>query len=244
MTLIGIVSGVGLGVFLSKWFSNRQKASRLRMPSSWPLVARGLVTASENEVWTWLRSTFPAHLVLVKVPVLRFTVPMDAERTHSAQWLDRLGGVYTTFTVCTEDGTVVGCVDVPGIRGLGRTKRQLKESLLSACNIAYTVVRSTNLPAREAMRAAFLGEIADDFRIDIPPQQARDDNLDAELAALHQIRLRDSKAALQRSISQQADESGRPTLLPEEGMQSSRMPADWDHSFVANAPDPRPARPE
>ncbi|OYZ71670.1 MAG: DUF2726 domain-containing protein, partial [Polaromonas sp. 24-62-144] len=148
---------------LTTWRLRKEADVSLRVPARWPLAARGLVTNGEDEVWKWLRSAFHDHLVMVKVPVLRFTIPMAGERNNSAQWLELLSGVYTTFTVCTTDGTVVGCVDVPGKRGLGEASRELKEALLADCNISYTVVRSHSLPKVEAMRAAFLGEIVDEF---------------------------------------------------------------------------------
>lgn len=65
--------------------------ARLHLPVKLPLGARGLVTTSEHEVWTWLRHTFHDHVVMVKVPVSRFTLSRDGEEQKhamagTAQW--------------------------------------------------------------------------------------------------------------------------------------------------------------
>ncbi|MBW8722844.1 MAG: hypothetical protein JF626_13565, partial [Polaromonas sp.] len=70
-----------------------------------------------------------------------------------------LKSVYCTFTVCAADGTVIGCLDVPGPHGLRASNRDLKRKLFDECGIAYAVVRDSNLPTLEDVRAAFLGEI-------------------------------------------------------------------------------------
>lgn len=251
MTLIGVVAGLIAGVLFTTWRMRRQTDEGLRVPDRWPLVPRGLVTTSEDEVWKWLRSTFHDHLVMIKVPVLRFTIPMDRERHKSAQWLEMLNGVYTTFTVCTTDGTVVGCVDVPGKRGLGQANRELKEALLSDCNISYTVVRSNSLPKVEAMRAAFLGEIVDDYLTEPQPVYGEESVFQAEVAAFTKEKMRAAKEAAQREINQQARNASASTgnsgfnadslSRGAEAGPPSQFPTQWEDSFIEPA-DTRPAR--
>lgn len=250
-TLLGVAAGLIAGVLITTWRLRREADVSLRVPARWPLEARGLVSAGEDEVWKWLRSTFHDHLVMVKVPVLRFTIPMAGERNNSAQWLELLSGVYTTFTVCTTDGTVVGCVDVPGKRGLGEASRELKEALLADCNISYTVVRSHSLPKVEAMRAAFLGEIVDEFLTEPQPVYGQDGNFQAEVAAFTQEKMRAAKDAAQREINRHAQQApGRlagPARHDERSGPDSRtgppsqFPKEWDDSFIQPL-DSRPAR--
>lgn len=107
---------------------------------------------------------------MVKVPLLRFTMLRDAvnatasddtaARTHKqhARWLEFLNGIYTTFTISTKSGKVVGCVDLSG-KALAEKGHELKETLLLDCGIAYLVVSALNLPTVASMRASFLGEI-------------------------------------------------------------------------------------
>jgi hypothetical protein len=241
MTLIGVGVGLMVGVLLTSWQMRRVTRVGLRIPTKWPLVSRPLVTDTEAEVWHWLRNTFHDHLVMIKTPVLRFTIPMEGERHKSREWLDMLNGVYTTFTVCTTEGTVVGCVDVPGKRGLPQSNREIKEALLSDCNISYTVVRSKNLPKVEAMRAAFLGEIVDDFLTEPQPVFTEDSTFQEELAMFNKDKTRAAKEAAQREINQQA-RSRNPGVqgdsvspVTEELGLPSRFPSHWQDSFIEPA---------
>jgi len=71
-----------------RWWLRCKASARLRWPVKWPLGARGLVSTDERDVWKWLRHTFHEHAVLVKVPVLRFTTPLDKEKgkANSERW--------------------------------------------------------------------------------------------------------------------------------------------------------------
>ena len=68
--------------------------------------------------------------------------------------------MYRTFTICASDGSVVGCVDVPGHNGLKASHRDLKKKLFEECGVAYAVLSANQLPALKALRAAFLGDMA------------------------------------------------------------------------------------
>jgi hypothetical protein len=238
MTLIGVGTGVMLGVLLTTW--QMRHVTRPRIPSKWPLLPRSLVTDTEAEVWQWLRSAFHDHLVMIKTPVLRFTIPMEGERHKSREWLELLNGVYTTFTVCTMDGTVVGCVDVPGKHGLSQSNQEIKEALLSDCNISYTVVRSNSLPKVEAMRAAFLGEIVDDFLTEPQPVFGEDSTFQEEVALFTREKMRAAKEAAQREINQQARTrnsgfNGDSASPVGESGPVSQFPSQWHDSFIEPA---------
>jgi hypothetical protein len=252
MTFLGLVVGALLGVGLyARWM--RQKASAsLRVPSKWPLAPRVLITAEEQEVLDWLLSTFHDHLVMVKLPVLRFTAPTGrAKKGGTPAWQELLGGVYCSFTVCTSDGSVVGCVDVPGKRGLNKANRDLKESLLSDCRIAYTVVRSGHFPKVSAMRAAFLGELEAEDQLEHQPTRGGDSSFHADLdsftrqrrlaaqeAALKVLNARDEPrpSAKSQPLGFNADGTGATG-----GEESRRFPRQWEDSFIP--PDEsRPAK--
>ncbi len=171
---LSLLVGMALGALLWAWWLRRSKGSgKLHLPARWPLRARPIVNGNEQEVWRSLRDIFPDHAVVVKVPILRFTKLHETrnsnakrsakaradDRLQSEQWLEMLDGLYSTFTVCTLQGKVVGCVDVPGKLALTQASRELKEALLLDCGIAYTVVNAFNLPDASTMRELFLGEI-------------------------------------------------------------------------------------
>ena len=120
ITGLSLLVGAGLGAWLYAVRMRRKAGTRLRLPERWPLRVRRLVSGSEKEVWSWLRNSFPGHVVMVKVPVLRFTMLQDASNTQLSptaladaqvereRWLELLNGVYSTFTLCTVEGKVVG----------------------------------------------------------------------------------------------------------------------------------------
>ena len=247
MTLIGVGTGLMVGVLLTARQMRRAERSQLRIPAKWPLVARALLTPGEAEVWQWLRSTFHDHVVMIKTPVLRFTIPAEGERHNSREWLELLKGVYTTFTVCTIDGRVIGCVDVPGTRGLPQSNREIKEALLSDCSISYTVLRGNGLPKVAVMRAAFLGEIVDDFLTEPQPVFSEDSTFQDEVARFTLDKVQATKHAAQREINQHARtrhsgfDSNSVTPASEESGPTSRFPSHWQDSFIENG-DTKPGR--
>lgn len=248
---LGLLAGVLVGSGLYAWWIYRQAQTKMRMPDKWPLTSRVLLTNEEYEVFKWLISTFHDHLVMVKVPVLRFTAPIRKDQNGGgSRWQDMLAGVYCTFTVCTSNGNVVGCVDVPARRGLNRANRDLKESLLSDCRIAYTVARSIKLPKASAMRAAFLGELEVDSVQDAITL-AGDSSFHADLDTFTREKRRAAKAAALKELNENdaLKSTSRPASagFNPDGSgaigsgKSTRWPAKWEDSFT-QSDDSRPAK--
>lgn len=248
---LGVVVGLLLGGLLHAGWVRRKEEARRRLPAKWPLNPRGLVTTEEQEVWEWLREAFHDHFIMVKTPVLRFTIPRSKDK--SEQWQELLNGVYATFTVCTPHGKVVGCVDVPGKRGLSKANRELKERLLSDCDIAYTVVRNSHLPAVHAMRAAFLGEVEVMTKAEeeeILQTRGGDSSFHADLTAFTRQKVQATKEAALKEIKDSED-SERPkishaagfnpdgTAAPKSTSKPDRFATQWEDSFTQ--PDSRPA---
>jgi hypothetical protein len=159
--VVSFLVGIALGAALLYGYNrydryNRRK--RRRIPAHWPLHTRPLVNHSEKQVWLWLNKVMFDHQVLIKLPVTRFTAP--TAQGDAAHWYKLLNGVYCTFTVCTPDGQVIGCLDVPGPKGLSLANQTLKHQLLEQCGIHYWVVDPANLPHLIQIRTAFLGEHA------------------------------------------------------------------------------------
>ena len=152
------IAGLGLGAALLMLYQQRQTRKQRRIPRDWPLRVRPLVNNREKQVWAWLAKVMFDQQILVKLPVTRFTAP-KAE-TDAAHWYHMLNGVYCTFTVCSTEGKIIGCIDVPGPQGLSMSNQTLKHNLLSHCDIHYLVVDPSNLPHLIQIRTAFLGEHA------------------------------------------------------------------------------------
>lgn len=198
-SVLGLLVGMLLGAWLWAWLLDRRKAASKRtltLPGLWPLKRRPVFNSHEQEVWQSLRSIFHDHAVMVKIPILRFTQLREPKASmlqatagvennaqlNSEQWLEMLGGLYTTFTVCTMDGKVVGCMDVLGKPEGSKSTRALKEALLLDCGIAYAVASASNVPEARALRELFLGELAD-ASVDHPATRGGDSDFHADMAA-------------------------------------------------------------
>lgn len=208
MSLLGVAVGALGGALAYAGWMRRRAGAKPRLPAKWPLAARGLFNSHEHEVLQWLRKTFHDHVVMAKIPVLRFTSPLDKEESQAdrERWQALLAGVYTTFTVCTADGKVLGCVDVPGKRGLSQANRELKETLLSDCGIAYTVVGVKRLPTGSAMRAAFLGEIPVEAKPDDWETRGGGSTFHADMDAFAQQKMNDARQAALKELNKDSRE--------------------------------------
>lgn len=253
LAVLALLVGVGIGVALYALFLRNKANAKLRLPAKWPLAPRGIVTSDELEVLKWLRTTFHDHSVMVKLPVLRFTTPTSKEENGgSDRWQELLGGVYCTFTVCSPNGKVVGCVDVPGKRDISRDARKLKESLLSDCSIAYTLVRQNALPKGSAMRAAFLGELEVEDQVEDQETRGGDSSFHADLDAFTRQKKQAAKEAALRELNKNNDvkpASSKPQAAgfnPDgtggfQVRKPSRYPTQFEDSFT-HSDESRPAK--
>jgi hypothetical protein len=248
--LVGLVIGAALGIGS---YIRRQKQladAKMELPDKWLLTSRVLMTNEEFEVFKWLLATFDDHLVMVKLPVLRFTLPLSkTEHGGGARWQELLAGIYCTFTVCTLNGSVIGCVDVPGKRGLNRNNREVKEALLSDCLIAYTVVRNASLPESSTMRAAFLGEMPLDDQVEAQDTRGGDSGFHEELNSFKEKRMAAKEAALlalNKSESAKAAQARQAAGFNPDGSGaygsagSSGIVVQWEDSFIQSE-DTRPS---
>ena len=80
VTGLGLLVGLLLGGGALAWWMHKKSLIEVPIPAKWPLAARGIITNEEYEVLNWLRGTFDDHLVMVKIPVLRFTIPINREK--------------------------------------------------------------------------------------------------------------------------------------------------------------------
>ena len=151
----------------------------------------------------------------------------------------------------TTNGNVLGCVDVMGKRGMNNANRNLKESLLSDCNIAYTVVSSKALPRGSAMRAAFLGELEESDQIQAQETRGGNSSFHADLDTFTRDKRQAAKDAALRELNQSSEPSPVPTHQPAgfnpdgtgafEASRSGRFPTDFQDSFT-QGDESRPAK--
>jgi hypothetical protein len=227
IVMIAMLASSVLGAFVYAWWRQKKELAKRRIPRKWPLAVRSMVNSRERRAWRWLVRAFLDHHVMVKIPVTRFTMPQVREQGQ--HWFQILSGVYCTFTVCTVDGSVIGCVDVPSHQGFSLSNQTLKHTLLSQCNIRYWVIDPDKLPSTTEIRAAFLGE-----------QAVRKEELDRVRTEAQFIETRDNlKAALLRNRHVQSSDFARlEAVLSSDphghDAYDSQLSTSWQHnSFVA-----------
>jgi len=151
---VAFLGGLGLGL-LRRGKGNRPPA--IEIPQVWPFDPRRVANSDERKVWAWLRRTFHDHQVLLKMPIMRFVMPQRQD-SKAREWCQLLSGVYCTFTVCTADGRVIGCIDVMSSPdSLPLINRQIKETLLEQCGINYWAVLRDRMPNSATLRTEFVG---------------------------------------------------------------------------------------
>ena len=203
------------------WLRRAPASAPARIPSRWPLSQRLLVNTRERKIWQWLRTAMADHQVMVKLPVTRFTIPAQPAKPQEAEhWYAMLNRVYCSFTVCTPDGRVLGCVDVAARAGMTLSHQQMKHSLLSQCGIPYWVVEPDKLPAGQEIRAAFLGHTP------ASDERARLD-----------IEIQDAADSLQATVSRQRSDKGKAAKPAAPVLEAPPVLPDVDHweqnSFIA-----------
>jgi len=158
MLIIAFLLGLALGAALLFWYNRSHQHRRYKMPAQWPLHKRPLANNREKRVWVWLAKVMFDQQIMVKLPITRFTAPTSG--ANARHWYQLLNGVYCSFTVCNLEGEVLGCIDVPGPRGLSMSNQTLKHALLTQCGIHYLVLDPDALPHLVEIRTMFLGEHA------------------------------------------------------------------------------------
>ncbi|MEY4750248.1 MAG: hypothetical protein RIQ60_2462 [Pseudomonadota bacterium] len=106
------------------------------LPDEWPLAQRPLFTLAEREMYGRLCTALPQHIVLCKVPLVRFSQPLNPKELP--YWFNLLGPLHVSFVVCTDSGRVVAAVDVERHdRSASHRVATIKQAVLTTCRIRY-----------------------------------------------------------------------------------------------------------
>lgn len=135
-------SVVASGVWI--WIM-RRPAKPTPLPTEWGLTPRPVFTTDERRVYRLLREALPHHIVLSKLPLVRFSQPTDP--TQVRYWYDLLGAIHVTFAVCSANGRVLAAIDLDTDRGNSRRVLQIKQSVLGACRVRYLRCPVDHLPS-------------------------------------------------------------------------------------------------
>ena len=92
-----------------------------------------------------IREALPHHVVLSKLPLVRFCQPNDPGEVR--YWYELLGSINVTFAICSANGRVLAAIDLDTDRNNSRRTLQIKQSVLGACRVRYLRCPVDNLPS-------------------------------------------------------------------------------------------------
>ena len=133
-----------LAMALAAWVLARKPKKVVGLPTEWALAARPVFSTDERRVYRLLREALPHHIVLSKLPLVRFCQPTDPNEVR--YWFDLLGTGHVTFAVCSANGRVLAAIDLDTDRGNSRRTLQIKQSVLSACRVRFLRCPVDHLP--------------------------------------------------------------------------------------------------
>ncbi|MFG6416258.1 DUF2726 domain-containing protein [Roseateles sp. DC23W] len=140
--LAACVLGLAIGLV---WALRRPAYANRGLPGEWSLTARPVFSTDERRIFRLLREALPHHVVLSKLPLVRFCQPNEAKEVR--YWFDLLGSSHVTFAVCSPNGRVLAAIDLEGERGTTPRGLQIKHAVLSACRVRYLRCAADQLPS-------------------------------------------------------------------------------------------------
>lgn len=137
---------VGLAMLWSTRRARLPLPGPLPLPVEWDLLPRPVFTADERRLYRLLRDALPHHMVLAKLPLVRFCQPSNPKRVR--YWYDVLGTTQVGFVVCSANGRVLAAIDLSyDAGGLPARATRIKQSVLGACRVRYLRCQADHLPS-------------------------------------------------------------------------------------------------
>ncbi len=127
------------------WRMSRRKPHLRTLPTEWALSARPVFSTEERRAYRQLREAMPHHIVLSKLPLVRFCQPLDPNQVR--YWYELLGGTHVSFAICSANGRVLAAIDLDNDRSSSRRCCQIKQSVLAACRVRYLRCPADHLPS-------------------------------------------------------------------------------------------------
>lgn len=142
--LLASMSAILLVAATWLWWKHSRKPALPPLPTEWTLTPRPVFNSDERRVYRQLREALPHHIVLSKLPLVRFCQPNDPQETR--YWYQMLGSINVTFAICSANGRVLAAIDLDADRA-SRRVLQIKQSVLGACRIRYLRCPVDHLPS-------------------------------------------------------------------------------------------------
>jgi hypothetical protein len=133
------------------WQRNGRRSAPLKLPTEWALTARPVFNSDERRFYRQLREALPHHIVLSKLPLVRFCQPINPQEVR--YWYELLGAAQVSFAICSGNGRVLAALDLEGDRGASRRSLQIKQSVLEACRVRYLRCQPDQLPSLAELQA-------------------------------------------------------------------------------------------
>ena len=127
------------------WLLRHRQSEPKPLPTEWSLTARPVFSSDERRVYRQLREALPHHIVLSKLPLVRFCQPTDPQQVRF--WYDLLGATHVGFAICSANGRVLAAIDIDTERGNSRRALQIKQKVLAACRVRYLRCPVDHLPS-------------------------------------------------------------------------------------------------
>ena len=144
--IAAVVAIALLAIVLLSWSWLSRRSSRAApLPTEWALSARPVFSTDERRVYKLMREALPHHVILAKLPLVRFCQPNDPGEVR--YWYELLGSINVTFAVCSANGRVLAAIDLDTDRSGSRRMLQIKQSVLGACRVRYLRCPIDNLPS-------------------------------------------------------------------------------------------------
>jgi hypothetical protein len=146
--LLSAVVLVCLGAAAGYLFFRPRKPSKAKqkpLPTEWALNPRAVFSTDERRLYRLLSQALPNHIILAKLPLVRFCQPIDPQEVH--YWYDLLGNIQVALAVCSPSGRVLAAIDLDTTdRGNPKRLLQIKRAVLGACRIQYLRVPFDQFP--------------------------------------------------------------------------------------------------
>lgn len=143
-----ILASLSLALLLGAavlWVLHGRKPRLRPLPTEWTLTPRPVFSTDERRVYRQLREALPHHVLLSKLPLVRFCQPEDPHEVR--YWYELLGSINVTFAICSANGRVLAAIDLDNERAPSRRSSQIKQSVLAACRVRYLRCQVDQLPS-------------------------------------------------------------------------------------------------
>ena len=141
---------LALALLCALWLA-RRRSRVVPLPTHWAVSARPVFSTDERRVYKLMREALPHHVILSKLPLVRFCQP--SEPANVRFWYDLLGSIHVTFAVCSANGRVLAALDFDTDRNSSRRILQIKQSVLGACRVRYLRCPVDNPPSAAELQS-------------------------------------------------------------------------------------------